>query len=171
MTGMFEHIFPSKKKTKEPAIFTGSLDDVDGVPDLSLPSVPFTPLQARLCPSTLYVCSPRTMIWYNVTIANLLPVNWQKGAIDSLVIDPMTKDTLRGLVEEHKKGNGSNGVNDFIQHKGQVRCLHHTPAIRACCLSCSGTRACITRTPRSWKNIDCRYIEQVYPTRYARADL
>jgi len=107
-------------KDKENPILTGALDEKEDAPDNAAPSEPFSGLQAQLCPSAIYCCSPRTTTWYRVDVSNLKPVTWQKSAIDALVMDIATKDTLRGLVEEHKRGRLDGALNDFIENKGQV---------------------------------------------------
>jgi hypothetical protein len=105
---------------KEPPILTGALEEVPDAPDNFPASKPFSDLQAQLCPSALYCCLPRTTTWYSVAIANLTPVEWQKDAIEALVMAGNTKQTLCDLVEEHKRGRLEGALSDFIANKGQV---------------------------------------------------
>lgn len=115
---------------KERPILIGSPDDLEGMPDNAAPSESFSNLQAQLSPSSVYCCSPRTSTWYRVSVANLTPVTWQKGALDAFVMDPDTKNTLRRLVEEHKRGRLDGALSDFIENKGQV-CLYGSKLLRS----------------------------------------
>ncbi len=105
---------------KEPPILVELPDDIEGARENIPPSKPFSNLQAQLCPSEVYCCAPRTGTWYDITIANLEPVAWQKDAIESLVLEDKTKQTLCELVEEHKRGRLEGVLTDFIRNKGQV---------------------------------------------------
>jgi hypothetical protein len=109
-----------RSRIPEAPILVGALEEVDGAPDKSSPSEPFSELQARLCPSELYCCSPRTEIWYSVTVANLKPIHWRKDALDGLVVEAGTKDILGGLVEQHKKRKSAGIIPDFMPDKGEV---------------------------------------------------
>ncbi|KAK6075787.1 AAA family ATPase [Seiridium cupressi] len=128
---MMASMFDSKKKIPERPVLMGALDEVEGALDDWPASKPFSQIQARLCPSELYSCAPRSTIWYYVSVANLKPIEWGKDAIDSLVIEPTTKDILRGLVEEHKKRKLDSIVSDFMPDKGQglVIVLHGPPGV------------------------------------------
>lgn len=116
-------LYASTNEEKEAPVSVAGLEDVQGVPDSAPKSDPFTDFQAQLCPSELYCCLTRNTVWYSVTIANLSPVQWQKDAIDGLVIAQDTKQTLCDLVEEHKKGSFAGSLSDFIANKGQVLLL------------------------------------------------
>ncbi|KAK6081606.1 AAA family ATPase [Seiridium cupressi] len=128
---MMASMFDSKKKIPERPVLMGALDEVEGALDDWPASKPFSQIQARLCPSELYSCAPRSTIWYYVSVANLKPIEWGKDAIDSLVIELTTKDILRGLVEEHKKRKLDSIVSDFMPDKGQglVIVLHGPPGV------------------------------------------
>ncbi|KAK8047867.1 hypothetical protein PG996_015931, partial [Apiospora saccharicola] len=130
MTTMLE-FYASANEDREAPVSVAGLEDVPGVPDSAPKSEPFTDFQAQLCPSELYCCMTRTTVWYSVTIANLTPVEWQKDAIDGLVIAHDTKQTLCDLVEEHKRGSFAGSLSDFIANKGQalVLVLHGPPGV------------------------------------------
>ncbi|KAK8135621.1 hypothetical protein PG984_003561 [Apiospora sp. TS-2023a] len=130
MTTMLE-FYASTNEDREAPVSVAGLEDVPGVPDSAPKSEPFTDFQAQLCPSELYCCMTRTTVWYSVTIANLTPVEWQKDAIDGLVIAHDTKQTLCDLVEEHKRGSFAGSLSDFIANKGQalVLVLHGPPGV------------------------------------------
>ena len=118
--GSLISMFNPEGSQPENSILLGKLDEDPDAPDAAPATDPFSNLQAQLAPSHLFCCLSRTTIWYEVTIAHLKPVEWQKAAIDSLVIPRTTKQTLCDLVEEHKKGRMAEALNDFIAHKGQV---------------------------------------------------
>ncbi|KAK8001640.1 ATPAse AAA+ type core protein [Apiospora marii] len=130
LTTMME-FYTSANEEREAPVSVAGLEDVQGVPDSAPKSEPFTDFQAQLCPSDLYCCLTRTTVWYSVTIASLTPVQWQKDAIDGLVIAHDTKQTLCDLVEEHKRGSFAGSLSDFIANKGQalVLVLHGPPGV------------------------------------------
>ncbi|KAK7911166.1 p-loop containing nucleoside triphosphate hydrolase protein [Apiospora marii] len=130
LTTMME-FYTSANEEREAPVSVAGLEDVQGVPDSAPKSEPFTDFQAQLCPSELYCCLTRTTVWYSVTIANLTPVQWQKDAIEGLVIAHDTKQTLCDLVEEHKRGSFAGSLSDFIANKGQalVLVLHGPPGV------------------------------------------
>ena len=105
---------------KEQPILGELPEEVEGTRDTVSPTEPFSDLQAQLCPSAVYCCAPRTGTWYEITIANLKPVAWQKDAIEALVLENEIKQTLCELVDEHKRGRLEGVMTDFIQNKGQV---------------------------------------------------
>lgn len=105
---------------KENPIMMGLLDNVPGAPNSVSATEPFSDLQAQLSPSALYCCLPRTTTWYSITVAHLKAVNWQKSAIEALVLHEPTKQLLCDLVEEHKKGRLTGSLSDFIRNKGEV---------------------------------------------------
>ncbi|KAL1877963.1 hypothetical protein Daus18300_002317 [Diaporthe australafricana] len=90
------------------------------VPEEQSPANEFSSLQARLCPSTLQCCVPRTATWYTVTVDNLQPITYKKEAMDALVIPRDTKDMLIGLIEEHQRNESQGAITDFIANKGEV---------------------------------------------------
>ena len=92
----------------------------------------FTTLQAQVCPSTVHCYEFLTRRWYAVTMGpkRLKDVEWEKAALDHLVLDEQIKGMLHGLVEQHKK-NSARVIRDVIQGKGKglVVVLHGPPGV------------------------------------------
>lgn len=117
-------IRPRSGTSKQGARFEGKATDVShGVQDEHEPSEEFSALQARLCPSIVECCVPRTFNWFSVTVDNLKPITYEKEAIDALVIPQDTKQMLLGLVEEHRRNESQGAITDFISNKGEVSAL------------------------------------------------
>lgn len=104
--------------------FEGKATDVNlGVQDEQPPSEEFCALQARICPSTVQCCVPRTFTWYSVTVENLKPITYEKEAMKALVLPGETKQMLIGLIEEHRRNESQGAITDFISNKGEVRTI------------------------------------------------
>ena len=110
MMGLFE---------KEHSIRGGGYDDVHIEYDWHPPEKPFTKLQAQLCPSLINCFTLATNTWYVVSVENLKEVDWATTAFNHLVMDKQYKETLRGLVEQHRSNKGK-VVSDVIRGKGKV---------------------------------------------------
>lgn len=133
MDNMSNGVWGEGGNRKEPPILMGAMevDEFPDAPNEQDPSKEFSNLQSSLCPSTVFCCSPSTRVWYQVTLANLTDVVWRKDAMDGLIMTDSgtrdglqhntTKETLRGLVEAHTKGQLDGTLTDFIENKGQVR--------------------------------------------------
>lgn len=107
--------------SKEPPVQGGGFDDKYAEFDHHPADKPFSELQAQLSLSTLNCCALRTKKWFKITIDNLKPVEWKTQAFEHLVLAGPTKNTLRGLVQQHKKSKAlKQTMSDVIPSKGQV---------------------------------------------------
>lgn len=133
------------------ARFEGKATDVRlGVQDEQPISDEFSALQARLCPSTVQCCVPRTFTWYSVTIDNLRPITYEKEAMNALVIPGETKQMLLGLIEEHQRNESQGAITDFISNKGEVYTLICPYRILTNKLNASEFDNCPSRASRCW---------------------
>lgn len=148
--------FPRTKLGIGPgARFEGKATDVGlGVQDEQPPSEEFSALQARLCPSTVQCCVPRTFTWYSVTIDNLKPITYEKEAMTALVIPEETKQMLLGLIEEHQRNESQGAITDFISNKGEVSTLICSERTLANQLNVSEFDNCPPRASGCWQNVD-----------------
>ncbi|KAI0593002.1 hypothetical protein F4775DRAFT_597652 [Biscogniauxia sp. FL1348] len=67
-------------------------------------------------------------LWLEFTVSGVKEISWNKGAYDSLVLEPKTKDIVKALVESHKY-HAAESIDDVIQGKGKglVTVLHGPP--------------------------------------------
>lgn len=96
-------------------------------------SAKLTDEQAMLCPAVIGCHDLRSKKKYTVSVDNLKPVEWNKDAMDHLVLDTRKKDMLKGLVSYHSNRNRGNEQADLIAGKGQslVILLHGPPGVRS----------------------------------------
>lgn len=103
----------------------------------SLPATTkLTDEQAMLCPAVIECHDLRSKKRYMVSVDNLQPVEWNKDAMDHLVLDTRKKDMLKGLVSYHSSRNRRSERADLIVGKGEslVILLHGPPGV---CVSIS----------------------------------
>lgn len=87
--------------------------------------------QAQLCPAIIGGVSLSNEHLYNVSVENLQPVKWNKGAMERLVLDEDKKDLLKGLVAQHSHRARTSEFGDLIENKGKglVILLHGPPGV------------------------------------------
>lgn len=87
--------------------------------------------QAMLCPAVIGCHDLRSKKTYIVSVDNLQQVQWNKDAMDHLVLDTRKKEMLKGLVHHHSSRNRGNERADLIAGKGQslVILLHGPPGV------------------------------------------
>ncbi|KAL7920174.1 P-loop containing nucleoside triphosphate hydrolase protein [Trichoderma austrokoningii] len=87
--------------------------------------------QAMLCPAVIGCHDLRSRQTYTVSVDNLQPVEWNKDAMDHLVLDTRKKDMLKGLVRHHSSRSRRNEKADLIAGKGQslIILLHGPPGV------------------------------------------
>lgn len=137
--------------TRQGGRFEGKATDVNlGVKDEQPPSEDFSALQARICPSTVQCCVPRTFTWYSVTVDNLKPITYEKEAMDALVIPGETKQMLIGLIEEHRRNESQGAITDFISNKGEVNTLICSYRTLTNKFNPSEFNHCPSRATRGW---------------------
>lgn len=118
-----------------------------------------TDVQAMLCPAVIGCHDLRSKKKYTVSVDNLKPVEWNKDAMDHLVLDTRKKEMLKGLVSYHSSRNRGNEQADLIAGKGQslVILLHGPPGVRS--LPIVGSISPDYRLIYSmlgWEDADCR---------------
>jgi hypothetical protein len=86
--------------------------------------------QAMLCPAVIGCFDLRSKHMYTVSVDNLQPVEWNKDAMDHLVLETKKKEMLKGLVNYHSDTNRRKD-RDLIAGKGQslVILLHGPPGV------------------------------------------
>lgn len=94
-------------------------------------SAKLTDEQARLCPAVIGCHDLRSKKTYIVSVDNLQPIEWNRDAMNHLVLDTRKKDMLEGLVRYHSSRNRGNEKADLIAGKGQslVILLHGPPGV------------------------------------------
>jgi hypothetical protein len=105
---------------KEPPIKPGDFDERNANLDDVHVDADFTPLQARLCPSSANCFSLTSRKWFAISIENLSEVEWNMSAWDHLVLDESTKNTIKMLVEHHRARANEEVIGDVIEGKGNV---------------------------------------------------
>lgn len=125
---------PQSLKINVPGIFTdaGDLDQRedyrwDGLPGDTV----LTDEQAQLCPAVIGGVSIASEHLYSISVENLEPVKWNKGAMERLVLDEDKKDLLKGLVAQHSHRARTSEFGDLIENKGKglVILLHGPPGV------------------------------------------
>jgi hypothetical protein len=76
--------------------------------------------QALFCPSAVRCSDLQNLKSAVVAIADLNPIQWNRSALDQLVLDDSKKNIIRSLVENHSK-EFSESTKDIIEGKGAVR--------------------------------------------------
>lgn len=106
---------------REPPVQGGNFEDEYSDFDHIPADKHFNELQAQLSLSTLKCCVLRSRKWFNITVGNLKPVEWKSQAFEHLVLEGPTKNTLRGLVQQHKRSKTlKHTMSDVIPSKGEV---------------------------------------------------
>lgn len=126
MQEMFEPMMASMQmfSQKEHPIKPGDFDESNVDLDSFEPTKDFSDLQALLCPASLTCFSLAMRKWYTISIDNLSEIAWNKSAWDHLVLDQMTKLTIRTLVANHRVRSRTSDkdimTGDVIERKGSV---------------------------------------------------
>ncbi|KKY29195.1 putative atpase aaa+ type core [Phaeomoniella chlamydospora] len=94
------------------------------------PENDFSSIQAQLCPGTVYCYAIKSRSWYDIAVSHISEVDWNKEALEHLVLSPDKKEMLLGLVQQHQK-NKDKIVSDVIPSKGKglVLVLHGSPGV------------------------------------------
>lgn len=87
--------------------------------------------QARFCPAIIGCHALSTRISYMVRVDKLMPITWNIGAMDHLVLEQKKKDILKGLVGQHYSRRKIKSEGDLIKDKGKglVVLLHGPPGV------------------------------------------
>ncbi|KAK1249653.1 hypothetical protein MKX08_009656 [Trichoderma sp. CBMAI-0020] len=87
--------------------------------------------QAMLCPAVVGCHDLKSKQTYTVSVDNLQPIEWNKDAMDHLVLDTRKKEMLQGLVRHHSSRSRRSEKGDLIAGKGQslVILLHGPPGV------------------------------------------
>ncbi|KAF8246082.1 P-loop containing nucleoside triphosphate hydrolase protein [Wilcoxina mikolae CBS 423.85] len=84
-----------------------------------------------LLPTTIYGFDLREKSWVDLAVDRIRPVEWNKQAFESLVIEPRTKELIQALVTVHAdaKRGIRNASADLISGKGNglIMLLHGGP--------------------------------------------
>lgn len=81
--------------------------------------VDLTDNQILLCTSAAWCFDPQGLMLLLVSTSDLQPVDWNKSAMNHLVLDQDKKDLICAVVKHHSKDSPSQ-TQDIIEGKGSV---------------------------------------------------